>query len=556
MKIKRTEVSLELHLSEFDVWVTPSIVEIKSTKKFKDEMEKILAALDIISKEESISKSNIAEEVTRHLFNYFDGMVSPTTGHAIVDNQLLQNSVTRALEASASLIFLVTGKSDNNHKCQLPIFLRNELGWHSIPKAKMSRGAPTLDNEKIPRTLDSKNITSRVSSLYIISSIARATNAGIAKSLRDAAFSIFYNFLASLVNDTESSSQLREFIRYFIQCRKEGRDPSVLLTPLALFQVRGSVSATGGHEPEEILRNKMSEWGLRAKIDFNTTDVIVDEKLHTIPAESASDLVKEVDSDSVDETLTPAKTRAYDFVIPYRNPSWHPQIFIQSQFYAGDSGSVSHKNVDQTSTTRRATKKFYANWNGAPIPLFIEYLDGAGYCASLNGDLKRLLALNDTHDFFQIRSAPIRLRRVIQEIGFLTPLEICHAIIRTDGNYSELDKALRSDNYQEKEIHRGIEHALQVDAIKQSGERFIITEQFFGVAAKYYVLDQIAENGTNFVSAAKCSGSILVPGFGPYYGVELGKFLTEFPVVSDGVITIATAHLITELAKSNEVILR
>jgi hypothetical protein len=35
-----------------------------------------------------------------------------------------------------------------------------------------------------------------------------------------------------------------------------------LLSPIVTFKVRGSVSASGGHKPEEILRKCLIEWGL------------------------------------------------------------------------------------------------------------------------------------------------------------------------------------------------------------------------------------------------------------------------------------------------------
>lgn len=44
--------------------------------------------------------------------------------------------------------------------------------------------------------------------------------------------------------------------------------------------------------------------------------------------------------------------RKYDFIIPYQSRESGLKIFIQSQFYAGDSGSVSHKVVDQTDSSR------------------------------------------------------------------------------------------------------------------------------------------------------------------------------------------------------------
>ena len=108
-----------------------------------------------------------------------------------------------------------------------------------------------------------------------------------------------------------------------------------LLSPIVVFKVRGSVSASGGHKPESMLRDHLTEWGLDPGVDFNRDDIVVDGGARK---------------------ATNEKTRAFDFVLPYRSPGWFPEwqrrVFVQSQFYAGDSGSVSHKNVDQTATSR------------------------------------------------------------------------------------------------------------------------------------------------------------------------------------------------------------
>ena len=47
------------------------------------------------------------------------------------------------------------------------------------------------------------------------------------------------------------------------------------MAPIVIFKVRGSVVASGGHEPERILRELMTHWGMREGIDFNTADVVV-----------------------------------------------------------------------------------------------------------------------------------------------------------------------------------------------------------------------------------------------------------------------------------------
>ena len=38
--------------------------------------------------------------------------------------------------------------------------------------------------------------------------------------------------------------------------------------------------------------------------------------------------------------------------LPYKVDGWGRKVLIQSQYYAGDSGSVSHKNVDQTTAAQ------------------------------------------------------------------------------------------------------------------------------------------------------------------------------------------------------------
>lgn len=71
------------------------------------------------------------------------------------------------------------------------------------------------------------------------------------------------------------------------------------------------------------------------------------------------------------------KTRAYDFIIPYIKliiGNLNPNYSFNS-IYAGDSGSVSHKVVDQTQSSRTFTLTKY------PTARFVEYLDGAGYYA-------------------------------------------------------------------------------------------------------------------------------------------------------------------------------
>ena len=48
------------------------------------------------------------------------------------------------------------------------------------------------------------------------------------------------------------------------------------------------------------------------------------------------------------------------------------------------------------------------------------------------GDLKHMLAFDSTASFFQVKSILVRLRRELQHIKFLTPVELEHAIITSE----------------------------------------------------------------------------------------------------------------------------
>lgn len=98
-----------------------------------------------------------------------------------------------------------------------------------------------------------------------------------------------------------------------------------------------------------------------------------------------------------------------------RQEDWAQKSLYRANFMLAIPGSVSHKVVDQTDSTREVTLQKY------PDAVFVEYLDGAGYFSSLNGDLRKMLAKPTTKDFIQIRTAPLKLRRALQGILFLTP---------------------------------------------------------------------------------------------------------------------------------------
>jgi hypothetical protein len=397
-----------------------------------------------------------------------------------VTRDLPESDRLELLNALAALLFLATGKSDNNTKCQLPLYLRDTAGIAALPKQTAS--GEVVDTP-VPRTLKSDAYMATISGL----SAHPVTQS-----------ELLMHFIGFLLSDDAYVEQLFALGRAYYYLLEEFDDEAPLhlrlLAPLVTFQVRGSVTASGGHDPEELLRGTMIEWGLEPGVDFNRSDVILG---------------------STENGTGRTKTRAFDFVLPYMTPGWTPQILVQCQFYAGDSGSVSHKNVDQTRASRDQSAV------ALPQARHIEYLDGAGYYSSLNGDLKSLLAMEDTRAYFQIRSSAIRLRRELQDIGYLTPLEFEQAAIACAGVPADTEALLLSQGYIDSEIQRVVDQltvrgtlVLDQGAWKLAPERVL-------VATAYAVLDFAAIAGEPFDDSASGEVWILVPGYGPFFGAPL-----------------------------------
>lgn len=506
MRLNTKPQSLDQKLWEFDFWVTPSIVDIRATDRFQLEMKRIIGVLETLS-----NGARRELDITRFAASLVDRVISHLDQFTQAnDPKLLSEFVEEFLASLSALLFLVTGKSDNNNKCQFPLYLRNQIGWETIATLRSKKGRVFASEESIPRILDSESYMARIARMYVAEKQSNCDS-----SLLGITPKLLFPFVDSLLADELSRNQLTTYLRHYRICKKAGEDATAFLTPLVMFQVRGSVAASGGHEPEKILRQRMSDWGMIRDVDFNINDVVLD---------VAAGQISESRGDMGEEQARKAKTRAYDFVLPFRTPTWHPRIFIQSQFYAGDSGSVSHKNVDQTSSSRQSATKLAAKaWPKSAAPVFLEYLDGAGYSASLNGDLKSLLSFQDTSGFFQIRSAPIRLRRELQKIGFLTPLEIGHAVLRRLGSQSSVSKHLLDDGYSSTEIARAILVAQQYAFIVVEKKRLVIAAAFLPAVRRHLLLDLIACEGGEFASLNGVAGVVLVPGYGPHHGLAVSK---------------------------------
>lgn len=489
MKLPSEVKNPNLWLSEFDYWITPSLEEIQSSEKFKVTLgyvEKVFTTL---------------AELTKNFtyLNSFDQMVSEYLDRV---RALDMSERSKSLDSLIITLLLTTAKTDNNIKCQFPLYLRDSLKWDGYPTVQ--RKSSSLIKRAIPRTLKLESIVKRIVELDDFPYEQKALVTAYTK------------FLVREERDLEALFQIG---KAYIQAKEQGSAyPSAILEPLVTFQVRGSVSASGGHVPEQLLRSMMKQWGLVQDEDYNAGDIVV--QAGGVIVEEAPDDTTEEELLIEDEstTISKEKTRAFDFVLPHKVDNWERRLFIQSQFYAGDSGSVSHKNVDQVFASRTRTKELIEN------PLFIEYVDGAGYYSSLNGDLKKLLQKEDTHSFFQVRSAPVRLRQLLQSIGFLCPLEVEHAIARSDGSDGAVKGALLDDGYSSEEVDRVIGKATNLGFIQLVDGKHQLQEERKEVVRHYAILDTIARKGSA-LSDTNAASYLLAPGYGPFYGMKLTELV-------------------------------
>lgn len=504
MKLPEVNLSLEDKLEEFDSWLTPQLVEIKTSGRFREELEIISHVIESLAPR--LRHYNTIEDCAIHALTeaVIDHSIN-VARHSTDEWWRTERDIAEFINGFFNLLFSVTGATDNNLKNHFMIKLMQDGASTSFPeRISATRGgvrtAVDFVNKPFGQTIKCVDIATKLGRALASHADDNCKNLATSKGidLRESALQLTYEYISLIMNDRSDFQQFWAVCHSYMRCLENSPDAAKsLISPVIIFKVRGSVSASAGHVPETILRDKLHLLGLEPDVDYNLTDVIIGEQI-------------------VIEDGTPKKkTRAYDFALPYRTEGWSPKIFIQSQFYAGDSGSVSHKVVDQTVATRPFTKKIHRDAR------FVEFLDGAGYFASLRGDLVHMLRMQDTHSVIQVRSLWIRLRRELQSIGFITPVEIEHAIVRTQhGEIDEVKLLLEAEGYSHIEIERGITYSIRNNLISITNSLLRINPTRLQFTRRLFIIDTVAIIGRHLITGDDLRRSISIPGYGPTYGID------------------------------------
>lgn len=498
MLIPSENLNVDEKIEEFAEWLTPTLQDIRQTEKFSQECNNIAKVVTHLAKKINFSKPNEYNDLSLLSKNILSSLIeiAPTD-----DLNTLESFLEIELDTFFNVLFIVTAQTDNNIKNHVALALKKEHEITYFPERKLTKKQCYFELKPLKNVLQSTDISRRlsklISSLYfptLYSVLINTNDIDLSKYLTD----LFETYIKLLLNDHQSFLQFFKFCEiYTYQYSINPTEANLFITPLVIFKIRGSITASIGHYPENFLREQLELIGLKPNHDFNTNDVKV-----------------------INSNTNKDKTRAYDFILPYNVEGWDWRLFIQSQFYAGDSGSVSHKVIDQTISSRNLTKTKF------PDAKFIEYLDGAGYLGSLKGDLRHMLSLPDTHSFFQMSSIFVRLRREFQNIGYLTPIELEHAILRTkNGLRSEVNQILLEEKYSYDEIDRCIDFCLHHDLVKLEIDRFVIHEHRLQIARRLFIIDLIALHGKS-VEFVDRQQAIVIPGYGSSHGI-LEKDLTS-----------------------------
>lgn len=504
MKLPELNLTLDEKLEEFDAWLTPQLVEIKSSGRFRDELDLTTTVIESLAPRlnnyENIENCAI-HELTQAVINQALTLADGT----LDDCFRIENEVALYILGFFNLLFSVTGATDNNLKNHFMIKLLQDGASTSFPERvittkKGMRKVTDFVQRPLGQTIKSIDIATKLGrglASYADSQSRRvAYDKGI--DLQQAALQLVYEYISLIMVDRSDFRQFWAICRSYMRLLDVSPEAArALIAPSIIFKTRGSVSASAGHVPETILRDKLKMLGLEPGVDYNLTDVIIGQQVVT------------------EDGRQKTKTRAYDFALPYMTEGWSPKIFIQSQFYAGDSGSVSHKVVDQTAATRPFTKSIHSDAR------FVEFLDGAGYFASLRGDLLHMLRMEDTHSVIQVRSLWVRLRRELQSIGFITPIEIEHAIIRTpQGDLDDVKAILLDEGYSSIEIERGMTYSINQNILSITASCLKINPNRITLARRLFIIDTIAINGRHLMTDDEMRRNITIPGYGPAYGVD------------------------------------
>jgi len=150
MKLPHPKIDMASSLQEFDVWVTPSLGEIRDTEKYQQALAHLVNGFEVLMQ----ATQGFADDEACHPDRFVPALQQ-------IIGELSPAESAELLKTITSVLYLVTGKTDNNVKCQFPLFLRDQARLTTLPIAR-KRGLSTI---ALPRVLKAERLMRIVAGL-------------------------------------------------------------------------------------------------------------------------------------------------------------------------------------------------------------------------------------------------------------------------------------------------------------------------------------------------------------------------------------------------------
>lgn len=301
--------------------------------------------------------------------------------------------------------------------------------------------------------------------------------------------------ISVLLIDYFSEKNLLELLTLFKNDKEYGKK---FLEILSKFDSKGKQAQNRGKKAENIIKEKLIEWGLDESEDFNTSDLDVFDQI-------SKKLQRDCDIGKIEQTIVNEKIkmmkkhikensdfkRLSDIVLYLNNPS----LLIQSIFYTSDVASIADATADELNDEQELIQKGIKD-TGVDIKL-IGLIDGPGLAITISFT-RVLRILKAPDDFFQIRTASTKLRDLIRKSNNSTPLDIEIGVYSINGDLEveekdlleQLETMYGKDIEWEKEITKWANR----NKISKQGTKIGINSERRPIFGKYTVLDLLNSN--------------------------------------------------------------
>ena len=207
---------------------------------------------------------------------------------------------------------------------------------------------------------------------------------------------------------------------------KEIKEIIELSKTLLKYSEKGAGAEKSGEEAEAIIKNKLELWGLVENIDYNKNDEkltgILEKKIEFL--KQSGKISDEVKKEKIEKINEEKKSRQFDLVFPASNSNKEPKVIAQIVFYTSNTGSEGKKKTNQNINTSNYIKKILPEHSKEITNLLV--LDGPGWI-QMAGDFQKNEYLSE--NFVQIRTIDTKLKRILNECGFVYPIDIEIAIL-------------------------------------------------------------------------------------------------------------------------------